>query len=176
MITAFSASCGGGDLSNAAGVKKAYSSSMQSVKTIVTTVEYKDGLFVIKTIKKTQEFLSDAEASVTTETTAIDPSTFEESTRTESTIENINRDDLIVFNFKNKLLDNFSSKGGVVSARVSDENVSEFIGELPAFGGISFQAEFDGTKIKSANYSFKFITDEKTGKVCEAFVSTTYAY
>ena len=176
IITAFSASCGGSDLSKASGVKKAYESSMQSVRTVVTTAEYKDGAFVIKTVKKTQAFISDTEASVITETTAIDPSTFEQSVKTETNVVNLDRKDLIVFNFKSKILDNFSSDGGTVSVFVSDENVAEFIGELPSFGGITFSAEFDGGKIKSANYSFKFITDEIAGKVCEAFVTTVYSY
>ena len=176
IITAFSASCGGIDLSKASGVKKAYELSMQSVRTVVTTVEYKDGAFVIKSVKKTQAFISDTEASVITETTAIDPSTFEQSVKTETDIVNLDRGDLIVFNFKSKILDNFSSASGIINAFISDENVAEFIGELPSFGGIAFCAEFDGDKIKSANYSFKFITDESTGKICEAFVTTAYAY
>ena len=176
LISMFSASCGGADLTKVSGVKKAYDASMKTVRTVVTSVEYKDKSFVIKSVKRTQAFISDTEATVTTETTAIDPSTFEESTKTDSAIVALNRKDLVVFNFKKNVMDNFSSQSGVITANIADENVSAFIGDIPVFGGLTFEAEFDGEQIKSASYSFKFITDEKTGKICEAFVTTTYVY
>lgn len=173
------AGCGTGGSSSVNTVtdaKKAYSSSARAAKTVVTEIEYKDGSYVIKSVKRTQAFENGNEATVITQTTAIDPTTFERTTVTDTKTETIDRADLVVFNLKEKLFNGFDCSNGVLSGKVSDDNVGDFIGEISCFGGVSFSVNFDGVRVSTAQYSFKFIVDEKTGKMCEAVVKITYGY
>lgn len=173
------AGCGSGGVSSVktvADAKKVYSSSARAAKTVVTDIEYKDGDFVIKSVKRTQEFEKGNEATVTTQTTAIDLSTFERATVTDVKTATIDRADLVVFNLKEKLLTSFDCSDGVLSGKVSDDNISDFIGDIGCFGGVSFSVSFNGSRVETAEYSFNFIVDEKTGKMCKAEVKITYEY
>lgn len=156
--------------------KKAYASSMKKVQTVTTDIEYKDGSFVIKKVSRTQTFIDGDEARVVTATTAIDSTTFEQTTTNESEIKTISRESLVAFNLKEKLFISSEISGGVISGTVPDDCAEEFIGNIGSFGGINFKAAFADSLIQTAEYSFKFIADEKTGKMCEAFVTITYEY
>lgn len=176
LLTLFGCGTTSSQITKMSEAKKAYTSSMKKVKTVTTDIEYKDGSFVIKKVSRTQTFIDGDEARVATATTAIDPTTFEQTTTSESEIKTISRESLVAFNLKEKLFINSEISDGVISGTVPDDCAEEFIGNIGSFGGIKFKASFADSLIRTAEYSFKFIADEKTGKMCEAFVTITYEY
>ena len=155
------------------GMKKAYDSSLGKVKTVTTTVVYKDGGETVYSSETVYAFSSDTSAEVTEKVTAIDTATFENKETVTAETRTVKKTDMVAVNLESKLINSgYKIANGELTGEVSGaENVKEFIGnELPVFGAVTFSVKFDGGKISLVKYSF--VTETQRS----AEVTYVYAY
>lgn len=134
-----------------------YTASVASVKTVTSTVVYKDGETAVYSAETVYAFTADDKANVTETVTELDMMAFENKQTTSAAVKDVKKTDMVAVNLKGSLMDvGYTVSNEEVSGNVSgEENIKQFVGDsIPVFGELTFSVKFENGKVSLVKYSF----------------------